>query len=123
MGYLEENKELIEDVVTVLGHVWRRVNWRAVTRGRRSAYDVFQHRLMSALREPTFPRFFQKLCHGLNLQAPKVPVEIFDRIDKQEQEALTLMRDMTQYLTYRAREKALEIKEQMKNETIKKEEE
>lgn len=57
-----------DHVVNILGHIFRKVQWGKM--GRRSPYDIFEHRLEYAKYEIGIPEFIQKICDKLSIQAP-----------------------------------------------------
>lgn len=99
-------KKTREDLIQVLAAVWRRVNWARICRGRRSAADIFMHRLKVASYQPTFPCLLEKLSHGLGLQSVDVSSSILERLRENEEEALQIVREETIYLTILAKEEA-----------------
>lgn len=104
---LSENEQEIERISSVLGIIFHSVRWDQM-RGR-SKYDIFQHRLNVAVRQSSITAMLQKLCHGLNLQAPEIDPKLIEYLDKNEETIFKLIREATQYFTYKAAEKAKEV--------------
>ncbi len=114
---LSKYPEHVEKISVLLGKIYVSVNWRAI-KGR-SSYDVFQHRLNVAVRQSTITAFIQKLCHGLNLQAPSIDPKLIEWLDEEQEIVFMLLREGTQYFTYKAAENARELKKLYKKEVSK----
>lgn len=101
--------DLSEDVATVLGYVYNRVDWHKMKS--RNAHDVFVHRLQTALSKPTFPRFLEKLCNGLSIQAiPYDSLPGIERVCEHDKEAMKLLRTQSRVMALLAIKKAKEVK-------------
>ena len=109
---LSNYPEHVEKITEVLGKIYNSVDWKRM-RGR-SSYDVFQHRLNVAVRQSSIAAFIQKLCHGLNLQAPAINPELIEWLDKEDKKVFMLLREGTQYFTYKAAEASQKIRKEVK---------
>lgn len=106
---IEESR--IEDAwVEVLAHIYNAVDWKRIIRGKRSPYDVFEHRLEFARYEPTIGQVLQKLLNTLNLQLPKLPLNQIELLRENEELALKVLRKIPKLLSLKAIEKAKELK-------------
>lgn len=100
---MQYESELEENVVTVLGRIYSRVQWRKM--GSRSAYDIYEHRLEYARHEPDLPSLIQKLCDRLSIQAPSNADGLDDFLHalnycrQHEKEALQMIRTRGKLLT------------------------
>ena len=108
------NDELLErHVVNVLGHIYRKVNWRKM--GSRSSYDIFEHRIEYSKYEIDLPKVVQKLCDKLSIQAPVYADGVQDWLEsmeycrRHEKESLNLIRTQGKLLTLLAAERSKEI--------------
>jgi len=101
--------DLSEDIATVLGYVYNRVDWHKMKS--HNAHDVFVHRLQTALARPTFPEFLDKLCNGLSIQAiPYDSLLGIERVCEKDKEAMTLLRKESRVMALLAIKKAKEVK-------------
>ena len=103
MKYTDE--ELLEqDLVTILGSIYRKVNWRKMGSGK-STWDIYDHRMQFAANEPTLPQFIENICNHLSLQAPVFSeqserfLESLKRCRQVEKEALYMIKTRTKLLT------------------------
>lgn len=108
-------REIEENLVEWLAHVYRMVDWKKVAKSR-SAYDIFEHRLEFSKYESDIPSVHQKLCNTLSLQAPPVPLHVMDFLRENEKEALKILRKMPKLLTLKAAYRAKEIKKNVKGD-------
>jgi len=108
---LEVNKEmneLYEKVANILALVYVRANWKRM--GKRSSYDVFQHRLKTSSSQQTVTKFIDKLCKGLSLQSISADPRDVEDLEKRREEVLRMLREESVYLTLLAAKKAKELK-------------
>jgi hypothetical protein len=107
---MEYDKELMEQISELLGQIYANVKWKKM-RGR-SAYDVFEHRLLVASYQPDVLSFLKKLCHGLSLQAPPgMDIKLIEQLNNNK-ETLRYIRSYPQYFVYKASQKSKEMKEE-----------
>ena len=100
--------ELYEKIADVLALAYRRVNWKKM--GRRSSYDVFQHRLKTSSSQVSVTKFIDKLCKGLSLQSISAEPEDIEYLEKHREDVLRMIREESVYLTLLAAKKAKEMK-------------
>lgn len=108
---LNENPELVADISCFLALIYRSVNWHKMRRAKGTAYDIFEHRLEVASFNESIPSLLKKLCNGLDLQAPSIPVKIIESLDHQTDLVLYLIRSWPQYFVYKAASIARQLKE------------
>ena len=114
---LEVNKEmneLYEKVANILALVYVRANWKRM--GKRSSYDVFQHRLKTSSSQQTVTKFIDKLCKGLSLQSISADPKDIEDLEKCREDVLQMLREESVYLTLLAAKKAKELKKNKKME-------
>ena len=104
--------ELYDKVAHVLALAYMRVNWRRM--GKRSSYDIFQHRLKTSSSQQTIPKFIDKLCKGLSLQSISANPEDIEYLESHREEVLRMIREESVYLTLLAAKKAKELKKKKK---------
>ena len=112
---MELNKEIEENWIEVLAHIYKAVNWKKVARSK-NAYDIFEHRLEFARYEPDVPSLIQKLCNTLSLQAPPLPLDRVEFLREHEMDAMKLLRKMPKLLTLKSAKRAKELKKKKENE-------
>lgn len=105
---LNENAEIVAKIAGLLGIIYRSVNWKKISR---ISYDVFEHRLEVATYNEDVPSFLKKLCNGLSLQAPPIPISLLESLEKENELVLKLIRSWPQYFVYKAAQVSKMIKE------------
>ena len=103
---------LYEKVADILALAYMRVNWKRM--GKRSSYDVFQHRLKTSSSQQTVTKFIDKLCKGLSLQSISANPEDIEYLESHREEVLRMIREESVYLTLLAAKKAKELKKKKK---------
>jgi len=94
-----ENRVMLLSLATqALADIYCAVKWKSISKSK-SSLDVFQHRLLTAASMPTISRVFEKLAHGLSIQATNIPAEVFLLLEKHEEKILKLFREETRLLT------------------------
>jgi len=108
---MELNKELEEKIVYILAKTYMRVDWKKM--GKRSAYDVFQHRLkVASYRGNNIKTFLEKLCHGLSLQSISVDPQIIEELENRKEEVMEALRTESVYLTLKAAKQSKKIRKE-----------
>jgi hypothetical protein len=105
---------LYDKVGNMLALAYMRVNWKKM--GKRSSYDVFQHRLKTSSSQSSVTRFIDKLCKGLSLQSISAKTEDIEYLEERKEEVLRMIREESVYLTLLAAKKAKEMKKKKKEE-------
>ncbi len=106
---MELSKEIEEKLVYILAKAYMRVNWKKM--GKRSAYDVFQHRLkVASYRGNNIKTFLEKLCHGLSLQSVSVDPCIIEELENSRDDVMNALRTESVYLTLRAAEQSKKLR-------------
>jgi hypothetical protein len=108
-------KEIELNLIEVLAHIYRSVNWRKVARSKIS-YDIFEHRLSFSRYEKDIPSLINKLCNTLSLQAPPLPLDRIRFLRDNEAEAMKIVRKMPKLLTLEAANRAKELRDLKKAE-------
>lgn len=106
--------ELYDKVADMLALAYVRVNWKRM--GKRSAYDVFQHRLKTSSNQQSVTRFIDKLCKGLSLQSISAEPADIEYLEERSEEVLRMIREESVYLTLLSAKKAKEMKKKRKEE-------
>jgi hypothetical protein len=98
------SEEVKQNWIAVLGTVFKNVDWKKMRGGRRSYLDIFEHRLRYASHEEDVGRLIERLCSGLSLQAPPIPLDCLEELEKREEESMQMVRQYGKFLTlYAAR--------------------
>jgi len=106
--------ELYEKIADILALAYVRVNWKRM--GKRSSYDVFQHRLKTSSSQQTVTKFIDKLCKGLSLQSISADPKDIEDLEKRREDVLRMLREESVYLTLLAAKKAKELKKNKRME-------
>ena len=106
--------ELYNKIADILALAYMRVNWKRM--GKRSSYDVFQHRLKTSSSQSSVTRFIDKLCKGLSLQSIAANPEDIEYLEERKEEVLRMIREESVYLTLLAAKKSKELKKRKKEE-------
>jgi len=92
-----ERKKILSLLTSALADIYQSVKWKTIARSK-SSLDVFQHRLLTASSMPTISRVFEKLAHGLSIQATNINAETFLLLENNEKLILKLLREETRLL-------------------------
>lgn len=104
MSQNSSNKEKIRrSWIEVLSLIWKEADWKKIAQNQKST-DVFEHRLRVAGTQSSIQMSVRKLCRGLSLQAPEIPMQPFEYLIENKSEALKLLREEDIYLTLKAKE-------------------
>lgn len=103
-------KELEQNWINLLGHIYKAVNWKKVAKSKIS-YDIFEHRLSFSRYEKDIPSLINKLCNTLSLQAPPLPLDCIKYLRDNEVKAMKIIRKMPKLLTLEAANHAKHLKE------------
>lgn len=112
-----ERKEILSLLTSALADIYQSVKWKTIARSK-SSLDIFQHRLLTASSMPTVIRAFEKLAHGLSIQATTISAETFLKLETQEEQILKLLREETRLLvslTYSEVKRRRKIKKEENN--------
>lgn len=104
--------ELYDKIADMLALAYMRVNWKRM--GKRSSYDVFQHRLKTSSSQSSVTKFIDKLCKGLSLQSISAEPEDIEYLENQKEEVLRIIREESVYLTLLAAKKSKEMRKYKK---------
>lgn len=121
---LEEFRRLIDRELTLEDHivyvllkVYQRADWRRIARGR-DPLDVFQHRVLAASYQPSFPKFLERLCLSLGIQSVRIESSVLDVLRANERRALEMLRENSIYYVakmYDVYRRAREVRAQAKS--------
>jgi hypothetical protein len=89
--------ETEESLKTLLRIVWDSVNWKKITGGKRSKYDIYAHKIKAAGHQQSVSTFMEKLCHSLGLQSIRIDTAIIKRLEVDCKEVLKAIRKETIY--------------------------
>jgi len=118
---LTEHPELTAEICYFLGKVYRNVDWGKFSKAKATTYDIFQHRIRTAANKNSISEFLSKLCDGLNLQAPSIPVELIEKLEFNADTSLNMIRKWSQYFVYRSSNVSKKLKTKMSYAEIKEE--
>lgn len=111
---LSDDPETVAEISYFLALIYKNVNWRKMRNARATAYDIFEHRLEVASFNESIPSMLKKLCNGLDLQAPSIPVGLIETLDKKTERVLYLIRSWPQYFVYKSASIAKLLKRKQK---------
>lgn len=92
------------DLAVLLHEAWSRMDWKKIhTSWKRRGTDVFQHRLKKAAYSGNIGQVIERLCKGLSLQSLNVPIELIDRLKRNEIHVMHILRTQSVVLTLLAK--------------------
>lgn len=86
-----------KDLTLLLYTIWRKADWGKIAGHKRSAYDIFAHKVKAASHRRNISRFTEKLCHSLGLQSIKLPLKVLRRLERDVDDVLDALRYETIY--------------------------
>lgn len=97
--------EMYHDLAELLHVVWQRVKWQNFsTSWKRRQTDIFQHRLKKASASRNVNQVIERLCKGLSIQSIEPEPALIDRIQRDEERALSILRKESVVLTLLAKQ-------------------
>lgn len=95
---------IYRDLAVLLHEAWSRIDWKKIsTSWKRRGTDIFQHRLKKAAYSGGINQVIERLCKGLSLQSLNVPIELIERLKRNEVHTMRILRTQSVVLTLLAK--------------------